>query len=156
MSPALWERYSHAIDASPWARGNPGSVLDHSILPPFRASEDDGYIDEYLEERAAGRMDGPYTEEEMRRMCGGHFAACPVHVVTQLDEAGKLKRRIVRNMSFEGREGYSVNDLLDSDDYPTEWGSAPMVAEIVSTAVLSAVCGLRLAIMGSRCTYAHG
>lgn len=116
--------------------GVPGSKLADSIIPPYQPSEDDVYIDKYLEEeRAASRMDVPYSEEEMREICGGHFAACPVHVVSQTGEVGKVKQRTVRNMSYEGEAGYSVNDLVDSDDYLTEWGSASIVAETVSFAV---------------------
>lgn len=121
-----------------------GSTLADSIIPPYRPSNDDIHIDEYLtEEITAGRMDGPYSEREMRKMCGGHFAACPVHVVTQADEVGKLKRRIVRNMSYKGQAGYSVNDLLDSDDFPTEWGSASVVANIVSVVIICMVIVVR-------------
>jgi len=29
-------------------------------------------------------------------------------------------------------DGYSVNGFLDSDDFPTEWGTAAQVADIVS------------------------
>lgn len=113
--------------------GVPESRLADSIIPPFRSSDDDGVIDDYLrEEIEAQRMDGPFTEGQMRDLVGGHFAACPVHVVTQVGEAGKVKKRIVRNMSYEGLAGYSVNDLIDSDDFPTEWGSASVVAAIVS------------------------
>lgn len=113
--------------------GVPNSYLADSIIPPYRASDEDGEIDAYLsEEIAAGRMDGPFTESEMRELCGGHFAACPVHVVTQTDEKGKVKKRVVRNMSYAGEQGYSVNDLINSDDFPTQWGSAPVVADIVS------------------------
>ena len=71
----------------------------------------------------------------MRSLCNGHYAACPVHVVTTTDEYGKVKRCVVRNISFRGAAGFSVNDLVDSDDFPTEWGTASQVADLVSSSL---------------------
>jgi hypothetical protein len=107
--------------------------LTESIVPPIRKSEEDEAIIEYLrEEIEALRMDGPYSRFQLEELMGGPFAACPVHVVVKTDEDGNQKRRVVRNISYRGEEGFSVNDLIDSDEWPTEWGTAARVAQIVS------------------------
>lgn len=54
----------------------------------------------------------------------------PLGVVEKAREPGKF--RVVRDLSFRNDDGYSVNGQLDSDDFPTEWGTASQVADIVS------------------------
>lgn len=102
------------------------------------------------EEVKLGRMSGPFSKEETHRIFGGHFASSPLGLVEKSGEPGKF--RIVRDLSFENEDGFAVNKFLDADDFPTEWGTAAQVAEIVSnfhiiarTMVWSAVtrwCGL--------------
>lgn len=113
--------------------GVPRSLLADNIIPPYFPSDGDVRIDEYLEEEiVAGRMSGPFTREELEKLLGT-FAASPVHVIETVDDEGNPKYRVVRNFSWVGREtGYSVNDLIDSDEFPTEWGTASKVAGVVS------------------------
>jgi hypothetical protein len=82
------------------------------------------------EEVALGRMSGPFTADEVFEILGGHFVSSPLGVVEKAGEPGKF--RVVRDLSYQNPDGYSVNSLLDSDDFPTEWGTAAQVAEIVS------------------------
>jgi len=115
----------------------PDSLLSDSIIPPYRPSEDDGYINDYCqEELVAARMSGPFSDPEMHSLCKGHFAACPVHVVVTTDKFGKIKHCIIHNISFHGMASFSVNDLVDSDDFPTKWGMASIVANIMSFSLL--------------------
>lgn len=118
--------------------GVPDSLLADTIIPPYHASDYDTRIDRHFEEeRAVGRMSGPFSLEEMKGFFG-KFAACPVHVVETVDEDGNPKFRVVRNFSWVGGEvDYSVNDLIDSEDFPTEWGTASRIAELVSPVFLS-------------------
>ncbi|TFY75818.1 hypothetical protein EWM64_g8195 [Hericium alpestre] len=110
------------------------SILPDPIIPPYCPSADDINIDQYLlEELEEGRMSGPYSRSEMEEICGGFFAACPVHAVVTIDENGKVKWHIVRNISYKGDAGYSSNDLVDSDDFPTRWGTASVMADIAGS-----------------------
>lgn len=54
--------------------------------------------------------------------------------VEKAGEPGKF--RIVRDLSYENEDGFAVNKFLDADDFPTEWGTAAQVAEIVSPALV--------------------
>ena len=110
------------------------SSLVDNIIPPFRPSSDDWCIDEYLhKECISDRMSGPFSEQGMHALCNGPFTACPVHVITTEDDSSKVKHRVVHNISFQSSVGFSVNDLVDLDDFPMEWGTASKVAEIVSS-----------------------
>lgn len=75
-------------------------------------------------------MSGPFTKDQVHDILGGHFVSSPLGVVEKAGEPGKY--RVVRDLSFKNTDGYSVNGQLDSDDFPTEWGTASQVAEIVS------------------------
>lgn len=89
---------------------------------------------EYLEsERALGRMSGPYSRADVESILGGHFRSSPLHVVPKATPPGSpQKYRLVINLSFEDPSGTSVNSLIDSDDFPTRWGGAREVENIVS------------------------
>lgn len=82
-----------------------------------------------------GRMSGPFSKDEVHEILGSHFVMSPLGLVEKAGEPGKF--RIVRDFSFKNEDGYTVNNHLDSDDFPTEWGTASQVAEIVSTLPLS-------------------
>jgi hypothetical protein len=95
-------------------------------------------VDSYLaEEKAAGHMIGPFTQPEMERVCGGPFWCCPMTVVyTAADTAAvppkPEKFRPCTNASKKKKDGISINDQIDSDEFPTRWGSAAQMGEYVS------------------------
>lgn len=91
-------------------------------------------IDYCTDEVKLGRMSGPFTKEEVHNILGGHFATSPLGLVEKAGEPGKF--RIVRDFSFKNDDGFAVNNFLDSDDFPTEWGTASQIAEIVSLILL--------------------
>lgn len=89
------------------------------------------FIEEYVREQVGlGHMTGPYTRTQLEEILGGHFRSSPLSVVEKAGSAGKW--RLIQNCSFPDEFGISVNDMIDSDDFPTEWGTASEVAEIVS------------------------
>ena len=77
-------------------------------------------------------MDGPFTEREMLGMIGGPFAASPVFIVESTDDTGKLKQRVVRNVSAVGEYGLSANDFADADSVYAECHSALECERVVS------------------------
>jgi hypothetical protein len=79
-----------------------------------------------LAERDKGRMSGPYSRKHLEEVIGGPFRSSPVQVVVK-----GSKPRMAINLSFKGYMGYSINDMIDSDDFPTRWGGASEVEEIV-------------------------
>ena len=109
--------------------------ISETYTPPNHFSVDEHLPDilkYFHEERNLGRMSGPFTKDEVENILGP-FRTSPiqVHIVLAKD-LDPEKKRICRNFSFKGVMGFSVNDCIDSDDYPTRWGSASVVEEIVS------------------------
>lgn len=93
-------------------------------------------VDQYIvEELVAGRVSGPFTPDELEAVFGGPFKSSPLGLVEKAGSPGEF--RIIRDLSFAGDAGVSVNDGLDSDDFPTSWGTFQDVAQFVSTVILS-------------------
>lgn len=93
------------------------------------ANEHMAFIEEYVNEQVAlGRMTGPYPRAEVERILGSPFISSPLSVVPKAN--GKL--RLVQDCSKEDEDGLSVNGRINTDLFPTKWGSAAEVAELVS------------------------
>lgn len=106
--------------------------IPHTDTPPNQKSaiEVPHVIEEWAEaEKSLGRLEGPYSRQEMERRLGGPFRTAPLGVVEKAGSPGKF--RIVQNLSAAGGLGYSVNDHLEP--LGTEWGTAPTTGDIVST-----------------------
>lgn len=89
------------------------------------------FIQDYVDEEVSlQRMSGPYTRAEVERILQAKFVSSPLYVVEKAGSPGK--KRLIQNSSFKDASGLSVNDEIDSDDFPTKWGTAAEVAEIVS------------------------
>ena len=84
-----------------------------------------------------GRFMGPFTREELESKIG-FFRSSPLQVaVTGGDNGDLLKHHICRNLSYKGKIGRSVNNEINSKDYPTQWYKATDVAKIVHLKSLS-------------------
>jgi hypothetical protein len=113
--------------------GNPPQ-LTHSFIPPNMKSalQHPQIVDEHIaEEVQAGRMSGPFTLNETHIIFKGHFRTSPLGLTEK--EPGDGKFRLIRNLSKRDADGVSVNDMLNSDDFPTRWGSAWVVEQYVSS-----------------------
>lgn len=82
-------------------------------------------------ERAADRMSGPFTQSATEQILGGHFRTSPIHVVVTQKADGTPKYRITINLSFPDKNGTSVNDMIDSADFPTQFGGPKDVEQII-------------------------
>ncbi len=103
------------------------TTIAHPNYPA--ASEHMGFIKAYVDEQVGlGRMSGPYSQAEVERILGSPFISSPLSVVPKAN--GKL--RLVQDCSKEDADGLSVNGRIDADLFPTKWGSAAEVAELVS------------------------
>ncbi|OJT04921.1 hypothetical protein TRAPUB_4263 [Trametes pubescens] len=101
------------------------------------------FIEEYVAEQVAlGHMTGPYSRERVEGILGTPFRSSPLSVVEKAGSVGKW--RLIQNCSFPDEFGVSVNDMIDSDDFPTKWGTAAEVAEI-TRAKISAEAHARVA-----------
>jgi hypothetical protein len=86
------------------------------------------YISDELNLR---RLSGPFTQKELEAKIGP-FRSSPIQVDVKPGEAGgKPKFRCCRNLSYRGNLGFSVNDDINSEEFPTRWGTATECAKIV-------------------------
>jgi hypothetical protein len=117
--------------------GNP-PPLTYTFIPENMPSalEHPLVIEAFLdEERAAGRVSGPYTIEEAFVFFGGHFRTAPMGLVEK--EPGSSKWRMIRNLSAEDCFGTSTNGWLDAADDPITWYTCAAMADIVSVFIHS-------------------
>jgi hypothetical protein len=112
--------------------------LDKTIILPNHPSADierDTVLEYIAMETAASRMSGPFTCEEMHRICHGHFYVSPL-IVSVNDQGPDLppKKRVCRNLSKAAPQSNmaAVNDFIDKADFPTCFNMPWRMAEIVS------------------------
>ncbi|RDB20394.1 hypothetical protein Hypma_012506 [Hypsizygus marmoreus] len=87
-------------------------------------------IEKYLfSECEKGRMAGPYSQEQLEEVLGGPFRSSLVQIVLK-----QVKRCMAINLSFKGQTGFLVNDIIDAEDFPTHWGGASEVEDIIANA----------------------
>ena len=99
----------------------------HSNYPA--AEENISFIEDYIREQVQlGRMTGPYSRARVEEILGSSFISSPLSVVPKAN--GKL--RLIQDCSKEDGDGLSVNGRIDADLFPTEWGTASEVAQLVS------------------------
>jgi hypothetical protein len=120
--------------------------LTETFTPPNHpsASTYSSAVLNYLKsEVEKGRMSGPFTKTQLEEILGGPFRSSPIQVVAKFDTDGNLtKTRMAINLSFRDGSGVSVNDMIDSDDFPMKWGTASEVEIIVSCFLFSLLFGL--------------
>ena len=113
--------------------GNPTRLTETFIPKNMKTAMDNPHIvDEHIqEEMDAGRMTGPFSIEEEHYIFGGNFHTTPLGLIQK--EENTTKWRVIRNVSKKDSHGISVNNMIDSNDFPTRWSSAWIVAQYVST-----------------------
>ncbi len=111
-------------------------TLSQTIIFPNYVSDPahTTFIDLYFEEEVAtGRMSGPFSQEMVEEILGP-FQCSPCSVNTQNQGPGEPpKLRVVHNLSKGSKLNPSTNDYINSEIFPTRFGSAADVAKIVST-----------------------
>jgi hypothetical protein len=113
--------------------------LEHTFTPPNLPGAN-VYADiihaDIAEELRLGRYSGPFTREELEGKIGP-FRSSPLQVNVKEGAPGEpIKYRVCRHLSYKGKSQSSINDEIDSDDFPTRWGKAADVAEIVCFSTL--------------------
>lgn len=112
-----------------------------TYAPPNRASASD--TPEHLEfiaanlekEEKLGRMSEPFPADVIAETFG-HFRSSPLGVVDKATPPGaKQKYRQINDASDRDAFGISVNSLIDSDAFPTQWDGPLQVALLVSVAI---------------------
>ncbi|QRV98327.1 Reverse transcriptase domain protein [Ceratobasidium sp. AG-Ba] len=100
-----------------------------SATAPDRLSVVREAIDKEL---AAGRYSGPFKREELEARIG-FFRTAPLGVV---EKSTPGEFRIIQDFSYPRGQGehLALNDEIDPNDYPCEWGFFDDVAKVVVTA----------------------
>lgn len=130
----------HLCDGFPLGRM---PKLDRTIIIPNNRTvlEEPETVREYLAtELAAGRMLGPFSQEEMERICRGPFHCSPSIVSTHEQGPGlPPKKRVCRHLSkADGNSGTpAVNNFVDKSDFPTKFDMPAKMAELVSRTFIS-------------------
>ena len=129
----LAEKHAGLADAmeSGFHIGDLAPIRNTVIHPNYpAAAEHADFIQAYVAKQVAlGRMSGPYSHADVERVLGSPFVSSPLSVVPKAN--GKL--RLVQDCSKEDADGLSVNGRIDADLFPTRWGSAAEVADLVRT-----------------------
>jgi hypothetical protein len=86
------------------------------------------------DKEARGRFTGPYSQAECERILRGHFMSSPLVIVTTVSATGEPKHRICRHLSKSDpvMKFPTVNEFIVKEDFPTHFGTAQGVADIVS------------------------
>lgn len=110
--------------------------LTSSIIFPNHpsASQFAAVIETYLQEEvAAARMSGPFSRVKVEEIVRGPFQCSPVIVAVQPQAPGEPpKLRVCRHLSKGTRAAPSTNSFIAKEKFPTKFGSASEVADIVS------------------------
>ncbi len=111
--------------------------LTRTIIIPNHPSvmEHPEVVREYLDkELAAGRMSGPYSQEETERILRGPFYSSPL-IVAEQDEGPEEppKYRVCRHLSKGDKVSGigSVNSFVEKELFPTHFDMASKVADTV-------------------------
>jgi len=100
---------------------NHSSLLEH--MP--------GVMETINKEMDAGLISGPFSLPEIESICRGPVVMSPLIAVVQSE-----KVRICRNLSKGSVEMDSINSFVDKVDFPTLFGCASNVANIVSPFII--------------------
>jgi hypothetical protein len=108
-------------------------LLTHTFVPPNMklALQHPQFVNAHIpEEIEAGHMSGPFTLNKTHFIFKGHFHTTPMGVIEKEPRDGKF--RLIRSWPKKDADGVSGNDMLNSDDFLTCWGSAWVVEQYVS------------------------
>lgn len=110
--------------------------LDKTTIHPNRITEPKHieFVKEYFaEEVEAGRMSGPYTEEEVRGILRLHFVSAPLLIDEKLvEDTFEMKMRMCINLSKNSKTQPLPNLYTQKSDFPTHYDPAAKVGDIVS------------------------
>jgi hypothetical protein len=108
-------------------------------------------VKQYLaDEIEAGRMNGPFSRDEIESILRGPFFASPLIVSVQPQGFGVPdKLRVCRHLSKSNKTTASVNSHIKKEDFPTKFDTASRVADIVSILILITLHSPPLSILFS-------
>jgi hypothetical protein len=94
------------------------------------ATENPEAINQHIStELGAGRISGPFEQRELERQIGP-FRTSPLGAIPKGDGF-----RVIQDLSFEENGHPSVNDEINADDFPSEWGSFADMLILVTEAL---------------------
>ena len=111
------------------------SPLSNVLSPPPNLSSANVHADiicaSIIDELRLGHYLGPFTRVELEQKIGP-FHLSPLQVNVKKGALGEpIKYCVCWHLSYKSRAQFSINYKIDLDDFPTCWGKAADVAEIV-------------------------
>ena len=130
---SLTEKYPTLVEfiSNGFPIGPMPPVTETIIQQNHISSADDIAIvhDNFMEEVKLKRMIGPMSIKQAQWALSSCFRTSPVGLVPKANSPGKF--RVIRDLSYCGSAGHSVNDLIPADR-PTRWVAASEFACQVS------------------------
>lgn len=127
-------------------------VLENGRMRPNELE----FVDKSLkEEVTAGRMDGPYSRNDIEKIFGGKFRCSPI-TVSEQDQEGTTEKKLRMCIDLSRKDytgGSSPNDYSSMEDFPTSYDTSAIVAEWVRQSYLPpsfTLLPLRLFLTGKR------
>jgi len=109
--------------------------LSNSLIPSNHPNVIDYHKDiraYILDELRLGRFASPFTPLQLFSKISP-FRSSPFQIVAKPGlNSTPPKIQVCGNLSHRGLSGLSINDEINSDDFPTRWGSAELTAFVVS------------------------
>lgn len=162
ITPLCWKAFKSMLDACELSRSFPDLVqfirygfpigpmatITQTIIQHNHARDPKSLSiirKNFMDEVKEGRMLGPLSVSEAQSLLKGHFRTSPVGLVPKADSPGKF--RVIRDLSFAGNAGRSINDEIPSDR-PTccvPWDEFTQLVSHISP--LLSQCYIRSAVM---------
>jgi len=128
----------HLRNGFPMARNPLIPLPSFTFLPSNHLSASDtpehkSFVIAYLnEEEHLGHVSVAYPEDIVQA-CYGNIRSSPLGVIDKTTPLGELQKyRLITDGSHQGPDGYSINDFIDSDEFPTQWHGVENIAQLVS------------------------
>ena len=128
----IFEEWSHVINGirhgfNVGVKDQIGSTVVHPNHSSSTLAPD--FISSYIQsEVAAGRYSRGYSQSELEKLIGP-FCTSPLGLVPKDGDS----YRLIQDLSFprSGRSVASINSSINSDDFPTEWGSFDKASSLI-------------------------
>lgn len=129
----ILQQWEHVVDGlrNGFHVGADAPIASTTLHRNHSSSEiDPEFIDSYIsQEQAAGRYSRAFSPDELEQIIGP-FRTSPLGLVPKPHSD---KMRLIQDMSYPRNNPNlpSVNASINSDDFPTEWGTFSQTAEMI-------------------------
>lgn len=138
-----WSHIIHGLEHGFDIGLDTAAVITETFIPGNHSTVniDPTFISEYINgELEAGRYSGPYNKDQLEHLIGP-FRSSPLGLVPK---PGSDSFRLIQDLSYPRADSRtksrssqpavpSVNSHIDSDDFPTEWGTFDSTSALIQS-----------------------